>query len=81
VMPSHFGPIFLTENYVLLECDKSTWDFFAGSQGEHSYLCYWDGPPYQPGSRLLMRVPANEAHHFVHPSNPAGFRVAEDGER
>jgi hypothetical protein len=57
--------VFLTENYVVLQCDPTTWDFAGGGHGERGYLAYWDGPPFQPGSRLLMRVPTAEAHHFT----------------
>jgi hypothetical protein len=46
-MPSHFGPIFLTENFVTLACDPSTWEDHIG-HGSYSYLVYWEtGVPYK----------------------------------
>jgi hypothetical protein len=73
-VPSHFGSIFLTENYIVLQCDGSTWDDHGAGQGSYKYLAYWEGGI--PGrGRLLMRVLADQAHLF--PRN-GGFSRAED---
>ena len=62
-MPSQFQEIFLTENYVTLQCDATNWEGHVG-HGSYSYLVYWEGGiPYQ--GRLLVRVPADQAHHFT----------------
>jgi hypothetical protein len=70
-MASHFGPIFLTENYVLLQCDDTTWDHV--SQGMYSYTVYWPGIPYQ--GKPLVRVPPEVAHHFT---GTGGFSRVEN---
>jgi hypothetical protein len=70
-LPTHFGPLFLEDNYVLFEVDRTNWAGDVG-QGSCSYLCYWEGLPYR--SRLLVRVPAAEAHHFT---GTGGFSPAE----
>ena len=63
-MPSQYGPIFLEENYVVIQCDPSTWEDHV-ALGPFAYLVYWEtGIPYR--GRLLARVPANQAHLF-HP--------------
>jgi hypothetical protein len=57
-------PEFLTENYVTVQCDPSTWEDHGGTHGERAFLCYWEtGVPYT--GRLLMRVPFELAHHFT----------------
>jgi hypothetical protein len=73
-MPGQFSR-FLTEDYVVVECDQSTWEDHGGSHGQYQYPCYWEGAPYQPGSRLLMRVPTSLAHHFT---GTGGFRRVDD---
>ena len=74
-MPTHFGPIFLTEDYVVLQCDPTTWEDHV-AHGAFSYLTYWEtGIPYR--GRLLVRVPTSVAHHF---SGTGGFSRVEDAE-
>jgi hypothetical protein len=61
-MPTHFGPVLLERDYIVLQVDPTNWSGDV-SHGSYSYLCYWEsGIPYQ--GRLLVRVPANEADHF-----------------
>jgi hypothetical protein len=62
-MPTHFGPLFLTENFVTLVVDVTNWSGDV-AHGEHSYICFWESG--LPGrGRLLVRVPANVAHFFT----------------
>jgi hypothetical protein len=67
-VPTHFGPLFLTEDYVTLQCDPTNWEGYV-SHGVHSYVCFWEselpGRGLPGRGRLLVRVPANVAHHFT----------------